>query len=116
MRILLIACIVVLALASGCGEKVAANVSCVTVATPAVECEVTETKGKSEIEICWDFQATCENGVLVKAARTCQKVKGGGMAKAVIGADKLDGVDKCAGSTPPKAEVLNITINGNKGE
>jgi hypothetical protein len=97
---------------AGCGEEVRVNVACVTVATPAVECTVTQTQGKGEVEACWDFTATCANGVAVKAARTCQKVKNGGTEKAIIPADKLADVDKCAGDKPPTAKVENLTLNG----
>lgn len=99
-------------LLAGCGEKVLVNVDCITTAAPAVECDVKQTKGKGEVEVCWDFSATCANGAVVKAARTCQKVKDGGTAKATIPADKLDGLDKCAGDQPPTAKVENLTLNG----
>jgi hypothetical protein len=99
-------------LLTGCGEKVAAQVNCVTTAAPAVECDVKQTKGKSEIEVCWDFDATCANGVEVKAPNTCQKVKDGGTVKVTIPADKLAGVDKCGGDKPPQAKMTNMTING----
>src|SRR5690606_3055640 len=60
-------------LGAGCSERVNVTVHCITVAGPAVECEVKQTQGKAEAEVCWDFTATCENGAVVKAARTCQK-------------------------------------------
>ena len=103
---------IALFLLTGCGEKVAAHVDCVTTAAPAVECEVKQTKGKSEVEVCWDFEATCANGAVVKAAHTCQKVKDGGSAKVTIAADKLEGIDKCGGDKPPQAAVKNMTIEG----
>jgi hypothetical protein len=98
-------------LLGGCSEQVNVTVNCVTTAAPAVECEVTQTKGKAEVEVCWDFTATCENGVVVKT-HACQKVKDGGSAKTTIPADKLPDVDKCAGSKPPVAKVDNLTLNG----
>lgn len=103
-------------LAAGCGERVNVSVHCITTAGPAVECEVKQTKGKAEAEVCWDFTATCENGAVVKAARTCQKVKDGGTYQVTIPADKLDGVDKCAGTKPPTAVLENMTIDGKAAE
>jgi hypothetical protein len=101
-----------LVLLAGCSEKVNVSINCVTTAAPAVECDVKQTKGKTEVEACWDFSATCANGAVVKAARTCQKIKDGGSAKATIPADKLDGVDKCGGDEPPTAKVENMTLDG----
>ena len=97
---------------TGCKEEVLVNVNCVTVEGPAVECELKQTKGKSEVDVCWDFSATCDNGTLVKAARTCGKVKDSGTAKVTIAADKLTDVDKCGGSKPPTAKIENMTLNG----
>jgi hypothetical protein len=99
-------------LAAGCGEDVSAHVDCITTAAPAVECDVKQTKGKSEIEVCWDFSVTCANGAVVKAPNTCQKVKDGATAKVTIPADKLDGIDKCGGDKPPTGALSNMTING----
>jgi hypothetical protein len=63
---------------------------------------LTQTKGKSEVEVCWDFSLSCPNGAEVKAARTCQKVKGGGTD-----------LDKCgAGDGAASAKVENLTLNG----
>lgn len=104
------ALVIILALV-GCSEKVAVDVQCVTTAAPAVDCSVTQTQGKSEVEACWDFEVTCGNGALVTAPRTCQKVKGGGTAKVTIPGDKLSGVDKCGGSDP-QAKVSNLTLDG----
>lgn len=105
-----------LLLFAGCGEKVNVSVNCITTAAPAVECTVEQTKGKSEVEVCWDFKATCANGAVVTAERTCQRVKDGGTMKTTIPADKLDGVDKCAGDKPPVAVMDNMTIDGKKPE
>ena len=101
-----------LTLTAGCSEKVNVNVSCVTTAAPAVECDVTQTEGKSEVEVCWDFAVTCGNGAVVKAERTCQKVKDGATVKTTIGADKLTGIADCAGNSPPTGKLENLTING----
>jgi hypothetical protein len=105
-----------LVLLVGCSEHVNVSVDCVTTAAPAVECDVKQTQGKTEVEVCWDFAATCDNGAVVKAARTCQKVKDGGTVKATIPGDKLDGLDKCGGSKPPTAKVDNLTLNGKPPE
>ena len=67
MRFGLAACLFSL---PACEEKVAATVECVTTAAPAVERDVTQTVGKSEMEVCWDFEVTCANGGVVKAERT----------------------------------------------
>jgi hypothetical protein len=105
-----------LILLAGCSEKVNVHIDCITTAAPAVECELKQTKGKSEVEVCWDFTATCANGALVTAKANCAKVKDGGSTKATITADKLEGIDKCAGDKPPTAKVENMTLNGKKPE
>ncbi|MEJ7597545.1 MAG: hypothetical protein WKG01_06510 [Kofleriaceae bacterium] len=99
-------------LLSGCSESVSAHVNCLTTAAPAVECTVTQSKGKSEIEACWDFSVTCDNGSVVTAPRTCAKVKDGGTEKVTIPGDKLTGIDKCGGSKPPTPKLENLTLNG----
>jgi hypothetical protein len=101
-----------LGLGAGCTEQVNVQIECITAEGPRVECTLKQVKGKSEVEACWDFSATCGNGAVVKAARTCHKIKGGGTEKVTIGADKLTGVDKCGGTTPPTAKLENMTING----
>lgn len=101
---------------AACTERVEVAVNCETTAAPAVECTVKQTKGKSEVDVCWDFTATCANGTVVKPARTCAKVKDGGETKATIPRDKLPNVDKCGGDKPPTAVVENLTINGKKPE
>ncbi len=100
---------------AACDEKVSVSVNCVTTAAPAVECDVTQTVGKSEVEACWDFAVTCANGAEVKAERTCQKVKDGGTVKAVVPAAKLTGMDKCGGDGPPKGSMTGLTLNGKPG-
>ena len=101
-----------LALLAGCKEEVLVSVSCTTTDKPSVECELKQTKGKAEVDVCWDWSATCDNGTVVKAQRTCAKVKDGATATATIAGDKLTGVDKCAGNKPPTAKVENMTLNG----
>jgi hypothetical protein len=104
-----------MSLLAGCrGEEVLVHVDCKTTAEPSIECDVTQTKGKSEVEACWDVSVTCGNGAVVKAPHTCQKVKDGGTAKTTIPGDKLTGFDQCqAGSGGgPTAKLENMTING----
>jgi len=96
----------------GCSEQVHVSVNCVTVADPAVECTLVQKQGKTEVEVCWDFEVTCGNGAVVTAPKTCQRIGGGSTAKARIEADKLNGLGKCAGDTPPKAVLSNLTLNG----
>jgi hypothetical protein len=108
-----IACLASLALA-GCTQPVKVNIQCVT-SEAAVECDLTQTVGKMEVEACWDFQVTCGNGAVVKAPRMCQKVKDGGTAKATMPSDKLTGRDKCAGDKPTAA-ISNLTIDGKPSE
>jgi hypothetical protein len=106
MRILL-----VVALLAGCSEEVNVSVNCITTTAPAVECDVEQTKGKTEVEACWDFEIKCGNGAVVKAPRACQKIGGGGKVKHVTPGDKLSGLDKCGGSNPV-ATMTNMTIDG----
>jgi hypothetical protein len=111
MKLVSASLLVIVGLLGGCSEQVHVNVHCVTTAAPAVECDVAQVKGKGEVEVCWDFTATCENGAVVKT-HGCQKVKDGGTEKTTIPADKLVGLDQCQGSKPPVAKVENITLNG----
>jgi hypothetical protein len=98
----------------GCqGESVNAHVHCLTAAGPVANCEVTETEGKSEIEVCWDFTVTCKNGTKVEAPKNCAKVHGGGTTKYTIPGNKLKGAEKC--DSNPVANVSNLTINGKPG-
>jgi hypothetical protein len=106
--------LVMLALALvGCkGEEVNVAIHCVTTKEPAVECEAKQTIGKSDVEACWDLASTCGNGAVVKAPRSCTKVKDGGTAKVTIPAAKLEGLDKCAGDKPPVLTLSNKTLDG----
>jgi hypothetical protein len=101
----------ILLLVGGC-ESVKVNVNCATTNDATVECTVQQTQGKAEVEACWDFAVTCPNGNVVKAPRMCKKVGGGGTEKVSVAADKLTGLDKCAGSGAPKAELTNLTLDG----
>jgi hypothetical protein len=101
------------AVVAGCGENVDANVHCVTAAGPVANCDVTETKGHAEIDVCWDFTVTCNNGTKIEARKNCAKVKGGATVKHVIPGDKLKGAAKC--DSNPVATVTNLTINGKPG-
>ncbi len=97
---------------AGCSEEVYVSVSCEIVADPALICKAQQTKGKTEVEVCWDFVATCGNGVKVEAARACVKVKDGATVTHRTEKDKLTNLADCGGDTPPTAVVANMTING----
>ena len=102
--------------AAACSEKVDVHVKCITTAAPAVECDVQQTKGKAEVEACWDMKVTCGNGGIVTAPHWCQKVKDGATVKTTIPGDKLTGLDGCANGSGggPTAVLENMTINGEK--
>jgi hypothetical protein len=101
------------ALLAGCkGEEVQVHIDCITTAAPSIECTVQQTKGKSEVEACWDVSVTCANGAVVKAPHWCQKVADGGTVKTTIPGDQLTGIDGCAGNGPPTATLENMTLNG----
>jgi hypothetical protein len=104
--------LVLVVLLAGCKEKVHVNVNCETTAAPAVECTLDQDKGKGEVEVCFDWSATCENGTIVKAPRTCGKVKDGGKATVTIPGDQLTDLGKCAGTKPPTAKVENLVLKG----
>lgn len=113
MRVAKVIAVSALVAFAGCKrETVKVEVLCATVEGPAVNCDVKQTEGKSEIEVCWDFSVTCNNGTKVDAPRSCTKVKDGGTTNYVIPGDKLVGAEKCDGG--PKATVTNLTINGEK--
>ena len=98
--------------APACSKKqVGGSVNCEVQSREAVVCEVSETKGTDEIEVCWDFQIECGNGTIMNAPRSCQKVKDGGTEKMNIPTAQMTNVDKCGGPAP-KATVSNLTING----
>lgn len=97
---------------AACDEKVSVSVNCVTTAAPAVECDVTQTVGKSEVEACWDFAVTCANGNRVTAERTCQKLGRGDTVKTVIPAAKLTGHGRCGGDGSPVSAVTGLTVDG----
>ncbi len=105
MKRLWVVAVLVLA-GAGCGEKVAANVSCEVKKGPSVECSVKQTQGKSAIEVCWDFKASCANGATLQAARACAVVKDGGSASTTIPADKITITGSCQGQVT--AEVANM--------
>lgn len=92
-------------------EIVMAQVNCVTKEGPIVECQVTQTKGTSEMDVCWDFKVKCANAATLDA-HGCQKVKDKGTATLTIPTDKIKVNGTCDGS--PQAEVVNMTINGDK--
>ena len=105
--------LVVFVLASGACKReiVLANVNCITKDGPLVECTVAQTKGTSEMEVCWDFNVKCANNATLQA-HGCAKVKDGGTVNHNIPADKIKINGVC--DSDPKAEVVNMTINGDK--
>ena len=75
-----------------------------------MECEVKQTEGKSEMEVCWDLTVTCKNGTKIAPPHSCTKVKDGGTVKVTIPADKLPNVASCDGE--PKMALTSLTIDG----
>jgi hypothetical protein len=107
----------VVMLVAACGETINVNVECETKSGdsgPNVECTVKQTKGKGEVEACWDFKATCPNAVVVTALKNCQKVKGGGTETMIIPTEKLTNVNDCQGK--PTVTLENLTLNGKKSK
>ena len=117
MKILVAGCLV-LSLMLACkaevtvggGEAVHVTVNCVTVAEPAVECELKQMQGKGAAQVCFDFSVTCANGAVVKAERSCGNVADGKISKLRITGDKLTGMDKCGGDGAPTGKVENLKI------
>ena len=101
---------------AACTERVGVSVNCEITGAPAVVCTVVQLKSKAETEVCWDYTATCANGVTVKPPRACTKVKDGGTATVTISADKLPTLATCDGTIEPTKVVENVTINGKKPE
>jgi hypothetical protein len=89
--------------------QASAHVNC-KVASDAVNCDVTETQGTAEIDVCWDFTATCNNGAKLTAPRSCTKVKGGGTTRHSVPLSKLNIRGTC--DRNPKGEMSNMTLNG----
>jgi hypothetical protein len=97
-------------MSAGKGEDVKVSVNCATAADLAVDCELNQTAGTAEVEVCFDFSVTCANGAVVKAPRSCGAAAGGKISKLRIPGDKLVGMDKCGGDGAPKAVVENIVV------
>jgi len=92
-------------------EIVLAHVNCVTKEDRTVSCTVQQTKGKSEMDVCWDFNVKCANAATL-TAHGCATVKDGGTVTMTIPAEKVTINGTC--DADPKAEVVNMTINGDK--
>lgn len=93
------------------GEDVNAKVNCKVNGDVSIDCSVTQDKGKSEIEVCWDFAGSCPNGSTLKAERTCTKVKDGGTSTVTIPKEKITlGGPTCDAN--PTMTLSNMTING----
>ncbi len=96
------------------GEEVAALVNCEVTAGPALECSIKQTKGRSEIDVCWDFSVTCANQATLEANHICQKLRDGAARNITVAADKLKITGRCEGEM--KAAVTNMTINGDPAQ
>ena len=107
-------CLVVVVVVAGCKERVHVNVDCKTTADNTIECSLTQDKGTTEVETCWDVSVPCKNATVVTAPHQCSKVKDGATIKVTIAKDKLANIDKCDGGTAMKLE--NLTIDGQTGD
>lgn len=94
----------------GCKEEVNALVNCEAKTGPTVECAVKQSKGKAEIEVCWQFVSTCANNATLETERTCAKLKDGGARNVTIPTDKIKVTGNCEGT--PDARIVEMTING----
>ncbi|MFN0250675.1 MAG: hypothetical protein ACKV2T_27595 [Kofleriaceae bacterium] len=99
----------VLVASAGC-EKVESKVLCEIKQGPSVECAVTQTKGKAEIEVCWNYKAECANKATLSAPKMCAKVKDGGSTTTTASGDKLVISGACEGGIT--GAVTDLTING----
>lgn len=102
---------------AACGENVNVAVECETKngdTGPVVECTVKQTKGKGEVEACWDFKANCPNNITVSSLKNCAKVKGGGTTVMTIPTVNLANVSECKGQ--PTVVLENLTLNGKKAQ
>ncbi len=98
--------VIALAGASACkGTEVSAHVNCKVNEDTSVACTIEQTKGKAEIEVCWDFKVTCKNGATLEALGTCGNVKDGQTTELTIGADKVKMEGTC--DSEPKAVIDN---------
>lgn len=96
--------------AVGCKQEVATSVLCEIKQGPVLECNVKQTKGTAEIEVCWQYKAECANKATLEAPRTCAKVKDGGSTTSTTAADKLKITGEC--DKDPVGSVTGLTING----
>lgn len=102
------ALILAFAASSGCKTQVAATVECKVSDGPKVECSILQTKGKAEIEVCWDFNVACANGSTLNATNHCGIVKDGGTKSVTIATSELVIEGNCEGDTT--AEVVNVKL------
>ena len=91
---------------AACGEQVEAKVNCEVTTEGTVKCDAQQTKGKTAMEVCWDFGVTCDNGATLKAERTCTTVEDGGSNSVIIPTDKIKIEGSCEGEM--KAELANM--------
>ena len=101
---------ITLAATTACKEQVEATVQCKVNEGPVVDCDITQTKGKAEVEVCWDFNVKCANDATLTANRTCGSVKDGETTPVNIPSDKIKLEGQCQGETT--AEVVNIKLKG----
>lgn len=99
---------ITLAATTACKEQVEATVQCKVNAGPVVDCDITQTKGKAEVEVCWDFKVKCANDATLEALGTCGSVKDGQTTAVNISGDKVKLEGECQGETT--AEVVNIKL------
>jgi len=96
---------------TGCKhEEVAALVNCQVKEGPAVECALKQTKGTSEMDVCFDFSVTCKNGATLEVEHVCQKLKNRGARNVTVPDDKIKISGACEGDA--NGAVTNMTING----
>lgn len=95
-------------------EKVVASVHCEVVSGPAIDCDVRQTKGTTDVEVCWDFKVTCDSGSTLVAPHTCAHVAGGKTTKTTIAGDKLAITGTCTGEK--HATLGTMTVNGETTE
>lgn len=96
--------------AVGCKTEVAASVLCEIKEGPVVQCVVTQTKGTPEMEVCWEYKATCGNKATLEAPHSCGKVKDGGKNTVTVHKESLKISGPCEGEVT--GAVTGLTING----
>lgn len=70
--------------------------------TDALECQVVQVRGGHDAEVCFDFNFTCGNGVVVKAPNNCTRVTADGTTTMLVPYASLPGYDTCKAGTVTK--------------